>query len=115
MENLSENAREIKEGLDFGFALQDAYLKADEDGNIDEKDITVLFPVIATAKDAFTGLGNPIERYRNLSEEEHDLILDYVRDRFDLPDDVLEILIEDTLMSAMDVVRITKRWIQFVK
>jgi hypothetical protein len=115
MKNANENLKELKEGLGFFFALQDGTTEATADGKVDGGDVRVLFPIFQAAKDGFEGLGNPIERWKALSSEEREQLFDYVRERFDLPNDILEILIEDTLLAIVDVVRISKRWVKFVK
>jgi len=110
-----KNYQEIKEGLEFVFSVQDAIVQATADGVVDTSDLQVLFPVFSTAKKGFEGLGNPIERFKNFSDEQRTAILDYVRERFDLPDNILEILIEDSLLTLVDIVRVSKRWATFVK
>jgi len=110
-----ENYNEIKEGLDFVFSVQDAIVQATADGVVDATDLTVLFPVFNTAKKGFEGLGNPIERFKAFSDEQREAILDYVRERFDLTDDILEILIEDSLLTLVNIIRVSTRWAKFVK
>jgi len=113
--NENENYKELKEALDFGFSVQDAIVEATADGEVNGSDIRVLFPVFQTAKEGFEGLGNPIERWKALPSELREKLFDYARERFDLPNNLLEILIEDTLLAVADVVRVSQRWVKFAK
>lgn len=110
-----ENFQELKEALAFGFSVQDGIVQATADGKIDSDDVTVLFPIFQTAKVGVEGLGNPLARWKDLSDEKREELFDYARERFDLPNDILELLIEDTLLAVADVVRVSQRWVKFVK
>lgn len=115
MQNSNENLKELKEALDFVFSLQYGIIDATADGKVDGGDIGVLFPIFQIARVGFEGLGNPLDRWKALSTEEREELFDYARERFDLPNDILEILIEDTLLAVSDVIRISQRWVKFLK
>lgn len=89
--------QELVELLDFGFDFQDGLNESLKDGKIDWKDAGNFFSLIGSAGPAFDNLGNPVERYRALTAAKKSDLMAHARERFDLNDDVLEILIEDTL------------------
>ena len=111
----TENFTELKELLDFGFNFQDAMIRSLEDGKIDLADIGNIWPMLVTAGPAFKDLGNPIHRLQNLQPEEAAQLMQMARDRFDLPDDVLEILIEDTIREVYGDYLVAKRWSKYFK
>lgn len=115
MPTYTEDYKELKELLTFGFALQDAINRSLDDGDIDFQDIGNLWPVVVTAQAAFQNLGNPVERFRNMTPDEKAEIIGWAAERFDLRDDMLEYLIEDTLQEIVAVVLLAKRWTKYIK
>lgn len=112
----STNLSELQEFVSFLFDLPDTYRKAKADGKIDLADIQYVFPLFSSAQRAIDGLGNPLERWRALDPEEREVVLYQIRQRFDLPDDVLESLIERGFEQAIkfaelvaDVVAYTRK------
>ena len=107
--------KEIKEFLDFGFDFQEAIVASkQDDGKVTRRDIPKFFPVLMSAGPAFTGLDNPRELYSQLSEEDKQELRLYAKERFDLEDDMLEMLIEDTLDELAGDIRVAKRWIKYL-
>lgn len=109
-----EDFNELKEVLEFGFACQDGLNKSLADGEITVGDAPNLWPIAQTAGPALKNIGNPVQRYRNLSATQRAQLHAYAKQRFDLRDDDLEFLIEDTLEYGYFVVTrgvsLARRW-----
>jgi len=101
---------ETKELLDFGFNLQGAFVGSLEDGKITLMDTPRFLKVLGSAGKAFGGIQKVGAELLDLSEAEHKELIDFARERFDLPDDVLELLIEDTLDQLLNNFRTAIRW-----
>jgi hypothetical protein len=110
---LSEDYRELHELLTFGFNFQDALIRSLEDGKIDFTDIGNIWPLATSAGPAFKGVGNPLSRLSNLTELEREALIELARQRFDLPNDMLELLIEDTIREVYGDYLVAKRWSKY--
>lgn len=91
---MNPNLKELVELVNFLFDLPDTYKKAQADGKFDFSDLQYVLPLFNSAKAGIEGIGNPLQRWRELSEEEKALVMQTVKARFDIADDVLEVLIE---------------------
>lgn len=111
----SQDFQELQEVLTFAFAFQDAIVRSLEDGEVSLADAGNLWPVVTAAGPAFKNLGNPLERFRNLPENERIVLLEWARQRFDLPNDTLEYLIEDTIEELIGDVTVARRWSKYLK
>lgn len=111
----SQDYTELRELLAFGFNFQDALVRSLEDGKIDFTDIGNLWPLATSAGPAFKGVGNPISRLAALTDEERIALIDFARTRFDLTDDMLELLIEDTVREVFGDYLVAKRWSKYFK
>lgn len=114
-----ENEKEIRELLEFGFDAQDAINNSlANDGRIDAKDFPYLFPLLSSAGPAFENVGNPLARWKELSQAAKDRVKAWAKERFDLIDDYLEFLIEDTLVfvgtTIEGSIRLTNRWRKYL-
>lgn len=111
----SQDLTELEELLAFGFDLQDALKRTFADGKMDWSDIPNFLSLGASGKLAIQNLGNPALRFRNLPAEEREQLFAFARQRFDLSDDILEFLIEDTLQEVQDVFNLVSRWIRYAR
>lgn len=105
---------ELQELLQFGFNFQNALNASLADGKITGGDTPNLFPLIRSVGPAFNNLGNPIERYKRLPAGEREKLHSWAKERFDLADDVLEILIEDTFRELEGDIRVAMRWKKYL-
>ena len=107
--------KETKELLEFGFKLQGAIVDAAADGQVNLADAPLFFPPLMASVKAFGGIQGVSAELVNLDEVEKAELLDFVREKFDLPDDKLEMLIEDTIAATLDLVKLGGRWARFRK
>lgn len=104
---------ELQQLLAFGFDVQDAIRLSLADKKIDIRDFPNFLPMLGSANLAFQNLGNPVKRFRALSVFDRSLLTDYARTRFNLPDEMLEHLIEDTVLMFATLLRIATRWTKY--
>lgn len=107
--------KELKEVLKLGIEIQKAMSDSLEDGKINLFDITEFIPVIMAAGKAIDGIGNVRNELKNLTLEQKAELKDYVKTEFDLPNDQLEILIEDTINVMLELYELTNRWVSYRK
>lgn len=102
--------QETKELLDFGFKLQEGIISAMEDNKASLLDIPAFVPAIMSAPKAFANVHQVLAELKDLNSDERTELLEFARERFDLPDNDLEIIIEDTLEVILLNVKIATRW-----
>jgi len=107
--------KETKELLEFGFKMQKAIVAAASDGKVDLTDAPLFFPPLMASVKAFGGIQGVSAELLNLDDVEKKELLDFARESFDLPDDQLEMLIEDTIAEILDLVKLGGRWARFRK
>ena len=105
-----ENVKELQEILVFGFALQEAITKTLEDRRVTWLDVFKFSSVISTIKPAFENAGNPIERYKALTQQEKTNLLEELKMGFDIPNDEIEELVEQTLDVVVTNIALARRW-----
>jgi hypothetical protein len=105
---MNSDLKELKEVVVFGFDLVEIIPV------LGKKDyfalIARLGPLFESAKAAIDNIGNPIARFRNLSAEARLELAQLAKERFDIPDDELEQLIEDSIDAVVVVVGVASRW-----
>ena len=107
---------EIIEALDFGFDMIEQTKTALEDDNrIKGAEYIGFIKPLTKAPRALEGLSNPIDRWRELPQEQKQKVYTYAKERFDLPDDQVERLIEDTIQEVYGDIVVAKRWGAFVR
>lgn len=104
---------ETKELLEWGFAVQEAISGSLEDGKINLADAPRFFPALVKSAKGIGGINKVGAELLDLSPTEEVELLDFVRERFDLPDDRLELLIEDTLYQLLEIYRTSRRWADY--
>lgn len=102
--------KELKELLTFGFTLVGAIVKTWEDKKVNVWDTLNFAPVVKTIKPAFDNLGNPIDRWNELTPGERQELFDWAFEKFDIPNDKVEELIERTLHQVTAIVRLVNDW-----
>lgn len=102
---------ELKELLAFGFKLQKAILSSLEDGKVNVLlDAPKFLPALLAAPKAFGGINQVLKEIGDLTDAERAELVEYVSTEFDLADDQLEYLIEDTLEELLRLVKIAQRY-----
>ncbi len=102
--------QETKELLEFGFNLQEAITKSLSDGKINLLDVPKFLGVIKTAGSAFSGINKIKAELADIAVSEKQELIEFARERFDLPNNQLEILIEDTLEEVLNIYKLATRW-----
>jgi hypothetical protein len=99
--------QEIAEVVDFAIDLQQSIAKVREDDKVDFKDALILPSLVMSGKRAFTGLnGIAIADVR----AEMPRLIEHLRERFDLADHELELLIEDSVAALFSLLSVGERW-----
>lgn len=91
---MDENYQELKEGVDFLFAIPEVIEKSKADGHIDLSDLQYGLGLYTKAKAGIEGIGNPAKRFKDLPREDRRNLITYAQQKFDLKNDGLEELIE---------------------
>ena len=102
--------KETKELLDFGFKLQKAVSAALENGKVGVADFPEFFPALMASAKAFSGAEKVPSELADLSEEEIGELVAFAEERFDLPNDGLEMLVEETIEMALKVIALGADW-----
>lgn len=104
--------KETKELLTWIWDLTDAIEKSAADGKVDWIDIPNFIPVAQSSVGAFAGIQKVGAELLDLDSQEQAQLMDFSRARFDLSDDQLELLIEDSIDQALGLIRLGRRWSQ---
>jgi hypothetical protein len=98
-----QSTKETIEFLDFAFGLADATKQSlASDGKINLFDVPNYVAVAFKAPAAFGGIELVPKELGQLKEEGRTEVLAYFENRFDLPNDELEALIERTLVTGWE-------------
>ena len=108
MENVG--IKETKELLGFGFSLQKTIAGAMSDGVINWKDLRYLVGLIKPAAQGLGGINKIKAEILDLDDQEKAELMDFARQEFDLDNDNLEHLIEDTLDQLLDLIKLSLRF-----
>ena len=93
--------KETVEFLDFCFDLADATERSlEDDGKINLFDAPKYGRAMLGAPAAFGGIQLVPKELGDLQPDEREFVMDHARKRFDIPNDELEVLIENTLSSG---------------
>lgn len=103
--------KEIKELLSFGFKLQKAIMGSLDDGKINVvTDAPKFLSALLAAPKAFGGMNLILAEIKDLSEAEREELLTFVQEEFELADQNLEYLIEDTLDQLIGIFKLAQRY-----
>lgn len=95
-------AKETVELLDAIFGLADATRAALSDGKVSISDAPYFFQPAFKLPTAIGGIEKVPRELADLSDAGRAEVMGYARERFDLPDDRLEVLIEETLRTGWE-------------
>lgn len=107
--------KETKELLKLGIEVQKAISDALEDGKVNLLDLGEFIPVISSAGKAIDGIGKVKAELAAMTPEQKQELKDYVAKEFDLDNDKIELLIEDTINTVLELYELTKRWASYRK
>lgn len=108
--DLSVNAKELKELLVFGLLMGDGFAEVTEDGKFKFFELLKFKKAAKALIPAFKGLGNPMSRVKALTKDELQQLTTFVIDEFGVVNDNLEDLIIRTLTHACSLVELAKDW-----
>ena len=107
--------KDIIEILEFGFAFQKAIVDSASDNKWSIMDYTNFLSVIPKVGPAVEGIGTIPATLATMTEPERNDVMEYARSKFNLANEVLEVLVEDTLELVLKSVELGNRWAQFRK
>lgn len=102
--------KETKELLEFVFKINQGIVLSIEDKKANWLDIPNFFPAIFASPAAFTGIRLVPKEWADLDDQEKIELMDFTRQWYQLPDQELEILIEDSIEQVIDLVRTAIKW-----
>lgn len=103
--------KETKELILFAVSFSMAFIDALKDGKIKIIELTKFINPLMLADDAFNDIAKIGEEIKNMTPEKRETLRKEIADEFDLVDDNLEALIEDTLDNFVGTYAIAKRWV----
>jgi hypothetical protein len=105
--------KDTLEVLDFGFKFMNAVTESLADGKVNLLDIpSVLSPLMAAGA-AVDGFQNVKNELLTLDPIGKSIINEFVTERFDVRNDQVELLIEETITSTLNIVSIGLKWADF--
>lgn len=93
--------KESKEVLDFVLALGNAAGVSLSDGKIGLEDLSNFFGALTVAGPAFEGIQDVVKEFKDLDKEEAAELVTYVKEKFDIPQDDIEAMVEKGLAAAL--------------
>lgn len=101
--------------LEFGFSFSSTIQEAlKNDGKVDFKDAMLFVGLLFNQlPKAITGIQLVPKELKDLSDDERIELVSYFEDRFDLPNDELEALIERCLTNVISLAELVKDIVQF--
>jgi hypothetical protein len=107
--------KDTLEVLDFGFKTQEAISDSLADGKVGLMDLPNVIKPLMVAGAAVDGFQNVKSELKTLSPEGKTIVFDFVRDRFDIPDNQLEVLIEETINEVIGDISVAFKWANYRK
>ena len=98
------NLKETKEVLDFVISLGNALGESLEDGEISYSDIMNFWEPISSIADAIEGASEIPSEIAELSQEELADLVEYSKNKFDIPQESVEEIIEDSLSIGLLII-----------
>lgn len=102
--------KDTLEVLDFGFKASEAITDSLADGKINLLDLPNVLAPLTAAGVAVDGFKNVKNELLALDPAGKSVIETFVTDRFDIPSDQVEILVEETITAVIDLVSIGFKW-----
>lgn len=110
MDNNQLGIKDTLEVLEFGFATQRAISEALADKKINIFDAPLALKPLLAASAAFEGFENVKAELLNLEAAELDQLQAFVQSRFDVADDEVEALVEETIDEVIGDIKIALKW-----
>lgn len=110
-----EAVNELNDILDAGFALQQGITKSLEDGKVGWTDTLNFTPFITKLPRAINGAEKVKELFRNFSPSAKEKVFLHVAEKFDIPDDEKEALIEETIDELLGDIVVANKWAKYRK
>ena len=104
---------ETKDVLKFVISIGQALYKAFEDGKFTWGDYIHFLPTIGTLFPALSGIEQVPEELRDLSDEEFTELVEYFKSEFNIPDKIVEEIVElsiDTAANLFEIIKLIKKW-----
>lgn len=102
--------QQTKEMVAFAMALLQAGIDAAKDGKVGVSDMVALFAALKEAPVALSGVDEIPAEMKDLTEQELHELVDFVKLKFDLPNDQIEAKIELAFDVAMAFVKASINW-----
>ena len=105
------NIKETKEILDFVFALGNGVARAMEDGEIGFSDLMSFIEPMKKAGPALENAASALTELKNLDAAQLNELVEYSKNRLDLPNDQLEARIELALEAAARLYQVVQAFL----
>ena len=92
----------LKELADFGAELTAAIVRAKADGKVNLKDLGEFLPVARAILPAVKDIGEVPGEFADLDQAERDELSSYFADKFNIPNDKVEAVVEKWFRVALD-------------
>ncbi len=99
-----EKLKEFRDVLELVFVVIRELNAAQEDGKIDLKDIGHVGPVFSALLAAIKGFNNIPDSFATISDEDKADLVAYFKDKFDLPNDNTEAVVEEVFELVLNMV-----------
>lgn len=103
MEEQKMDLKETKEMLSFVLGIFNAVGKSLEDGKVDVSDIALLLGPLMKVGSAVQGAARIPSELKDLSQEESNELKEFISKEFDIPQDHLEKVLEQSLFIVVKV------------
>lgn len=108
---MENNLQELQELLAFGKALKDGIVETKKGKKARWLALLNFTGVPKTVRPAFQNLGNPVERFKELTHEERiQLRISVYKELESMTPDEIDALIEETLLAAHNLIVVAKKW-----
>ena len=112
---MGEKLQDLLEVMKFVFLLVDGTVKSLENKKWDWlSDPLNFLPAAKALIPAIQGIENVPDAFEEMTSEDQETVKQYFKTEFDIPDDELEGIIEDTFVAALDIKYLVERWIDIV-
>lgn len=103
------NIKELSEVVSFVCALANGIAESAKDGALTIGDAQYLFPLLSRLPSAVSGFDKIPDELKDLDDSEIEEIKKLVQDELDLPNDVLEASIENSIEVAIQLYSLVKK------
>ena len=101
--------KELKEAIGFMCALANGIGEAAKDGEATLGDAAHLVPLLYKLPGAVDGMGKIDDEAADLSQDEIDELVKYVKDELDLPQDKVEMAVEEALVLVVQLYSLVRK------